>query len=317
MTIARFEVFSHVVEQGSFTKAAGKLNMTQSAVSHAVASLESEWGVALLIRDRRRGLLLTEVGQKMLIPMREILNQMEIIKQEAALASNLEAGTIRIGSFPSASANILPSIISKYNQKHPNTAFTFYEGTYEEILEWFETGVIDIGFVIQQNKELNLHIVPLVKDKMVVAFPADHRFQREDVIDVHDLQEEDFIMPKGLYRANVEEIFEQAQVTPRIRFEVQDCNTISSMVQEGLGVTIGPELSFKNQPNIGIGNLKQSSWRKVALASPPLQCTSPAVQAFFTVAKTMFARTGEQAQGSGSIDDECAYTEMSGFLAKG
>ncbi len=64
MTISRFEVFTTVLELRSFTKAANKLNMTQPAVSHAISSLESEWGTTLLIRDRKKGLLLTEIGQK-------------------------------------------------------------------------------------------------------------------------------------------------------------------------------------------------------------------------------------------------------------
>ncbi|SFE33750.1 DNA-binding transcriptional regulator, LysR family [Paenibacillus algorifonticola] len=293
MTVARFEIFSKVIELGSFTKAAERLNMTQSAVSHAVAGLESEWGITLLIRDRKKGLMLTEVGQKTLIYMREILNQMEKIKQEVAFASNLEAGTIRIGSFASATSCILPKIISKFHKKHPNIKFIFFEGTYDEIIEWFETGVIDIGIVVQENRNTNLYVLPLIKDKMVVAFPEGHRFQEEKTIDVQDLQEEPFIMPKGVYRSHVDEIFSQAKIKPLVRFEVQDCATIASMVQEGLGITIGPELFLKDQSKIKIGNLKQVNWRSVALACPSIQCASPAVQAFLTVAQSIFTNENE------------------------
>lgn len=293
MSLTRFEIFSKVVELSSFTKAAEKLNMTQSAVSHAVASLELEWGIALLIRDRKKGFMLTEVGQKTLIHMREILNQIERIKQEVAFASNLEAGTIRIGSFSSATSCILPKIISKFHKKHPNIEFIFFEGTYEEILEWFETGVIDIGIVIQQNMNTNLNLLPLIKDKMVVAFPEGHRFQEKTIIDIQDLQEEPFIMPKGVYRTHVDEIFSHAKIKPLIRFEVQDCATITSMVQEGLGITIGPELFLKDQPKIKIGNLKQLNWRSIALAYPSIQSISPAVQAFLTVAQDIFTTENE------------------------
>ncbi|BBH18869.1 LysR family transcriptional regulator [Paenibacillus baekrokdamisoli] len=293
MSLARFEIFSKVVELDSFTKAAEKLNMTQSAVSHAVAGLESEWGITLLIRDRKKGLMLTEVGQKTLIHIREILNQLEKIKQEVSFASNLEAGTIRIGSFASATSCILPKIISKFHKKHPNIEFTFFEGTYAEIIEWFETGVIDIGIVVQQNMNTNLNVLPLIKDKMVVAFPEGHRFQGEITIDIQDLQEEPFIMPKGVYRTHVDEIFSQANIKPLIRFEVQDCATIASMVQEGLGITIGPELFLKDQPKIKLGNLKQLNWRSVALAYPSLQSVSPAVQAFLTVAQDLFTTENE------------------------
>ncbi|CAM3685299.1 LysR family transcriptional regulator [Cohnella lubricantis] len=290
MSIARFEIFSKVIELGSFTKAAEKLNMTQSAVSHAVAGLESDWGITLLIRDRKNGLILTEVGQKTLISIREILNQMEKIKQEVAFASNLEVGTIRIGSFSSASSCLLPKMVAKFHQKHPNIEFIFFEGTYEEIREWIETGVVDIGFVVQPTLETNLHIVPVIKDQMVVAFPDGHHFQKKETIDAQDIQEEPFIMPKGVYRTHVEEIFNQANIKPQIRFEVQDCNTIVNMVQEGLGITIGPELFLKNQTKIKTRNLKRIKWRSIALACPSIQGASPAVQEFLTVAQGIFTK---------------------------
>lgn len=287
MSLTRFEVFSNVIELGSFTKAAEKLNMTQSAVSHAVAGLESEWGITLLLRDRKKGFALTEAGQRILIHMREILNQMENIKQVVAFASNLETGTIRIGSFSSATACVLPKIISKFQKKHPNITFTFFEGTYEEILEWFETGVIDLGIVVQQpSKKLN--VLPLIQDRMVVAFPEGHRFQYEEAIDVADLQGEPFIMPKGVYQVHVDEIFSQANIQPNVRFEVQDCNTIARMVQEGLGITIGPELFLKDQINIKIGDLTIANWRSIALAFPSTEYVSPAVQAFLSVARNVF-----------------------------
>ncbi len=96
-------VFSKVVEMGSFTRAAEVLHMSQSAVSHAVAGLEIEFGVPLLIRDRKHGIVVTDLGRRVLEPMRVILNRVAQIEQEAADAQGLEAGTTRIGSFPSAS----------------------------------------------------------------------------------------------------------------------------------------------------------------------------------------------------------------------
>ncbi|MGG1663444.1 LysR family transcriptional regulator [Brevibacillus sp. NRS-1366] len=289
MTIARFEVFTKIVELGNFTKASENLNMTQSAVSHAISSLESEWGTTLFIRDRKKGILLTEVGQKILIHIREILNRTEKINQELALASKLEVGTIRIGTFASASACLLPKILSKFQKKYPKIEFRFYEGTYEEIMEWLDTGAIEIGFVVQQDAHTKFSTIPLIKDKMVIAFPVQHKFHKEKIISIQDVKDEPFIMPKGMYQSHVEEIFQQAQIKPTIRFEVHDCNTIANMVQEGLGVTIGPKLFLKTQQNIQIANLNLSNWRTVALACPSISDASPAVKAFLTEAKSVFA----------------------------
>ncbi|MDX8044996.1 LysR family transcriptional regulator [Gracilibacillus sp. S3-1-1] len=288
MTIVRFDVLSQVIELGSFTKAADELSMTQSAVSHAVASLETEWGVPLLIRDRKKGISLTEIGYKTYPHIREILNRMESIQQEIAFTTNLEKGAIRIGTFASASSCLLPKLLAKFQKKHPKIEFTFYEGTYEEITEWLQSGIIDIGFVVKGKTNIEFDLVPLIQDKMVVALPPGHRFNEKRIVEMRELEKEPFIMPTGMYQSHVEELFEEAKIKPTIRFEVHDCTTIANMVQEGLGVTIGPELFLKTQQNVEIATLQQTSFREVALACSNLSEASPAVKEFLTVAENTF-----------------------------
>ena len=86
------------VELGSFTKAARVLNMTQPAVSHAISSIESEIGVTILIRDKRKGLIVTDVGNRILVHIRDF-ERCRKIEQEVAMEKGHEVGTIRIGSF--------------------------------------------------------------------------------------------------------------------------------------------------------------------------------------------------------------------------
>ncbi|MEI2318790.1 LysR substrate-binding domain-containing protein [Bacillus paramobilis] len=285
MTIVRYEIIAKVVELGSFTETAETLNMTQSAVSHAVASLESEWGVSLLIRDRKKGITLTDIGQKILPHIREILKRVEVINQEIALMTSLETGIIRIGTFASASSCLLPKLLAKFRKKHPKIEFKFYEGTYEEITEWLGSGIIDIGFVVKGKSNPNFDFVPLIKDKMVVAYHPDHQFHSKEIVEMNDLMYESFIMPTGMYQSHVEELFAEAQIKPSILFEVHDCTTIANMVQEGLGVTIGPELFLKTQQNIKISKLNIENSREVALACQSIANASPAVKEFLHVAK--------------------------------
>ncbi len=288
MSIVRYEIITKVVELGSFTETAEKLNMTQSAVSHAVASLESEMGVSLLIRDRKKGIKLTEIGQKVLPHIREVLKRVETINQEIGLATNLETGIIRIGTFASASSCLLPKLLAKFQKKHPKIEFKFYEGTYEEITEWLSSGIIDIGFVVKGRTNPNFDLVPLIKDNMVVAYHPNHRFHFKEIVDMEDLMEESFIMPTGMYQSHVEELFEEAQIKPSILFEVHDCTTIANMVQEGLGVTIGPKLFLKTQQNIKISKLNIKNSREVALACQSIESASPAVKEFLHVAQSVF-----------------------------
>lgn len=288
MSIVRFEILAKVVELGSFTETAEQLNMTQSAVSHAVASLETELGAYLLIRDRKKGITLTEIGQKIIPHIREVLKRIEIIHQEVAATTNLETGMIRIGTFASASSCLLPKLLAKFQKKHPKIEFKFYEGTYEEITEWLSSGIIDIGFVVKGKSKPDFDLVPLIKDDMVVAYHPDHRFHSKETVDMEDLLEEAFIMPTGMYQSHVEELFAEAQIKPAVRFEVHDCTTIANMVQEGLGVTIGPELFLKTQQNINISKLNIKNSREVTLACHSIANASPAVKEFLQVAQDVF-----------------------------
>ncbi|WP_068983719.1 LysR family transcriptional regulator [Lysinibacillus xylanilyticus] len=288
MTITRFEIFSKIAEFGSFTKASEQLNMTQSAVSHAMASLESEWGVILINRDRKKGITLTEIGQKTLVHTREILKRLENINQEIALTRDLEIGTIRLGTFASASSCLLPRILAEFQKKYSKIEFKFYEGSYEEITEWLHTGIVDIGFVVEIESTTTFEIIPLIKDKMVVAFPFSHRFSQHEIVNIRELKNEPFIMPTGMYQWHINELFELGNIKPPIRFEVHDCNTIANMVQEGLGVTIGPELFLKTQQHLQIRSLSITNWRNVSLACLSVDDAPPAVKEFITIAKRIF-----------------------------
>lgn len=103
MTITQLTVFLKIAETGSFTKADEELYMSQPAVSRAILSLESELDITLIIRDRKNGIIFTDVGKRMLIHIREILKGLEQMKQEAAAEKCLEVGTIRIGTLKQGS----------------------------------------------------------------------------------------------------------------------------------------------------------------------------------------------------------------------
>ncbi len=213
---------------------------------------------------------------------------MESINQEIALATNLEVGVIRIGTFASASSCLLPKLLATFQKRHPKIEFKLFEGSYEEITEWLKSGIVDIGFVVKRTVESNFDLIPLIKDNMVVAYNTKHRFHSKEIVSMEDLIDEPFIMPTGMYQSHVNELFHEANLRPSIRFEVHDCTTIANMVQEGLGVTIGPELFLKTQQNIKISKLNIENSREVALACQSIVNASPAVKEFLQVAKGVF-----------------------------
>ncbi|ACM12335.1 TPA: LysR family transcriptional regulator [Bacillus cereus] len=288
MTITQLQVLIKTVELGSFTKAARVLNMTQPAVSHAISSIESELGVTILIRDKRKGLIVTDVGSRILVHIREILNGVEKIEQEVAMEKGHEVGTIRIGSFPSASAHFLPKMINHFKEKYPNLEVVLYEGTIKEVEDWLVSRVVDIGIVILPNKEME--IVPLTKGKMVVILREDHPLCKKDAITIRDLENEPIILCKGGYEPPIIDMFKQVNVPLRAEYVISTVTTALNMIQEGLGIAILAELSLTNLPkNVQTRELEPQVWREIALAVPSLKDSSIAVQLFIEEFQALFA----------------------------
>ncbi|GEU09195.1 LysR family transcriptional regulator [Bacillus anthracis] len=264
------------------------LNMTQPAVSHAISSIESELGVTILIRDKRKGLIVTDVGSRILVHIREILNGVEKIEQEVAMEKGHEVGTIRIGSFPSASAHFLPKMINHFKEKYPNLEVVLCEGTIKEVEDWLVSRVVDIGIVILPNKEME--IVPLTKGKMVVILREDHPLCKKNAVTIRDLENEPIILCKGGYEPPIIDMFKQVNVPLRAEYVISTVTTALNMIQEGLGIAILAELSLTNLPkNVQTRELEPQVWREIALAVPSLRDSSIAVQLFIEEFQALFA----------------------------
>ncbi|MGA3880079.1 LysR family transcriptional regulator [Bacillus pumilus] len=282
----QYKVFLTVVECGSFTKAGEKLGLTQSGVSHNIAKLESELGVVLLRRNRN-GLSLTDAGERVMPHIRQIVHHASLLEQEAALIQGMEVGIIKIGTFSSFSSKMLPQLIHRFTKGYPNIQVELYEGGYEEIEEWIASGTVDVGFLTQPSREFET--VPLFQDELVVLMQEDHRFHTKKVIEVDSFHDESFIMPKAGCDLLIKKLLKERGVKPQVLFEIGDNNTLISMVQEGLGVTIIPTLILPPQmSHTKVIPLETSVYREINLAFKSFKAASPSAKRWIEVVKDHF-----------------------------
>ncbi len=278
MTLLQFQVFLAVVETKSFTKAGEYVGLTQSGVSQTMAGLESELGITLLNRSRN-GVTLTETGERILIHIREIMNRTSLIKHEVAAMIGIEVGTLRIGSIPSVSAKLLPGIIGSFKNRYPGIELVLFEGSYEEVNKWITSSVIDIGMVTLPSE--GYESIPLLQDKMIVFLPANHPLKNETSLQLYQISSDPFIMPKADCEIFIKDIFRSNGIVPNIHFEVRDTATILAMVQEGVGVTILPEMAIPTSlPKVSASYLLPQAYRNVGLGMRSLKSVSPAATAF-------------------------------------
>ncbi|KAB2492896.1 LysR family transcriptional regulator [Priestia endophytica] len=282
MSLVKFEIFSKIAEVGSFTKAADSLQLTQSAVSHAITSLEKEFELTLINRNKT-GVTLTNAGEHLLFTIRKVLHYNEKVYQEAASLNGLSKGTIKIGIFTSVSMKWLPDIIKIMEAKYPAIHIELREGDYFEIEQWLLSGEIDCGFVnITQSNQFD--IIPLKNDPLLCIVSNQSELYNKPVVTFEDLEKVDFIMPSYGGSHDVKRLFEAYNVQPNIRFELMEETAIMSMISHHLGISILPELVLDSIPKqLRAIPLEVNSYRSIGLATR--YNLSPAGQKFAEVTK--------------------------------
>ncbi|WP_199614129.1 LysR family transcriptional regulator [Paenibacillus alkalitolerans] len=277
MKLNKYEIFVKVVEMGSLTKAGEMLNLTQSAVSHAISGLEQDIGLTLLIRNRS-GIQLTSIGERLIHYFKEIKQINDRLYQEVSLIKGLEIGTVKIGVFTSISIHWLPAILKQFNVAFPFIEVKLLDGNYQEIENWIATGAIDFGFVNLPTHNA-LEKVSLKQDRMLCILPPDHVLRGQSTIRLEHIIDEPFIMPISGCDTDVRRILSENKLSPKVKYELEDDHAIMSMVQNGLGVSILPEMILSGTPyNLCVRPLEGGYFRTIGIASVSFKNASPATK---------------------------------------
>ncbi|VVN88325.1 HTH-type transcriptional regulator GltC [Pseudomonas fluorescens] len=290
MTLTQLEIFSLVAELHGFTAAANRLGISQSAVSHALKSLELELGVELLRRHQSQ-VELSDIGQQLLLRARAMLGLANTLRQEAADARGMKRGTLRIGSFgPTSSIKLLPLILQQYRAAHPGIEVHIDEGPDRQVLQWLEERRIDIGFVVLPEERFDT--VALIEDQMVALLPAAHPLAVHDSLSLKDLCDFPFVLTEAGSSELVSRLFTVARLTPNIRYRCSQLISTLDVVARGDGVTIVAEGSLPNQIDRRCVKkpLSPAVLRQVGLAVLDRRQASPATLAFISLAESLDLR---------------------------
>lgn len=248
MTLLSYQVFQTVVGQGSFQKAAEILNLTPSAVSHAIASMEQELGFSLFTRNKA-GVALTNYGEHLLPYVNAVLNSDESLQQAIAGLNGLKMGNVKVGCFSSVCTNWMTDIIHSFHQRYPDINIELYQGTYADVSYWIKNGIVDIGF-LSLSSAGDLPIEPLYRDPLLCVVPKDYR-KREDTpyMTPDEVKDEVFVSQMETTDADIA-IFMKQNGLGNVRMDyhvVDDLSTIA-LVAAGLGICIMPELVMNDIP---------------------------------------------------------------------
>jgi DNA-binding transcriptional LysR family regulator len=290
LKLSQLQILIAVTDYGSFSEAALQLQMSQSAVSYAIATLENDLGVLVFSRGRY-GANLTPVGQQIVERARQILNLMEEIGRQADLAKGLKGGQVRISSFRSAATHILPEVIAEFYRRFPAIAISLAE--YDDgvnVENDLREGRADLGLICYHHlTSQEFEISELMRDEFVVLLPATFRLNAQQLT-WQELTSYPLIMASDGDACNAMVYAHSAKfdITLQATYHVRSDATIVSMVAKGLGVAVTPRLAAEPiPPGVQVCSLPIPLFRTIGMAILQDALLTPATFAFLDLLKEM------------------------------
>ena len=285
MESSRCKAFLASAEYGSFTKAAEHLHYTPSGVSQLVAALEDELGFVLFLRAKR-GVTLTDAGERLLPAIRSFLTEEQRIEEIAAGINGLTLGEIRIASLSSISTHWLPRLIRFFRQDYPDIRIRLLEGVRGEVVDWLSERKADIGFLNYFEDLSAYHWIPLAKDRMLAILPKSHPLAQSKRYPVKRCSGEEFIMPSMGWDEDIIALFEKFGIQPDIRYTTAENYAAIAMVENEMGMSIMNELiTLSFQADVVKLPLNPPQIIEMGMALPSLTQASPAVRKFVEYAE--------------------------------
>jgi DNA-binding transcriptional LysR family regulator len=252
MDLRQLEYLLAVIDEGTFTKAATRLHIAQSAVSHHIGVLEAELNVSLLRRVRPT-VRPTPAGEVFAARARRILAEVASARDEIASLSGETIGDVAFGATIPAATLDVAQIIVTFRRSYPGVRVRLREGTGPELTDMIRDDTIDLAVVSIDPPSLPRGLTGVVvdTDDLVLAGPNGHPLAQHDRIDVQLLDGVELISFRqgaGL-RSAADNVLQEAGVTPNVVIESNEMPVLLGLVANGLGVAILPK-AFVDQTQL-------------------------------------------------------------------
>jgi len=236
-----------VADHRHFGRAAEACFVSQPTLSTQLKKLERELGVELIERSPRR-VMLTAVGESVVGRARVVLRETDNIRELARRATDPEAGTLRIGLFPTLAPYLLPHIVPTLHERFPKLELLLVEEKSAVVHERLRSGQLDVGLLALPVHDDHLHCEPLFTEDFVLAVPSDHQLSRVDgPVSTSVLAGDNVLLLEEGHclRDQALSVCQLSGAEERSGFRATSLETLRQMVAAGVGVTLLPELAVQ------------------------------------------------------------------------
>ncbi|MBX8803298.1 LysR family transcriptional regulator [Ochrobactrum sp. MR28] len=256
MNIREIEIFRAVSEEGSVSRAALRLNISQPAVSKYLASLERRIGLPLFARLSGR-LVPTPEGTALYKQVDRVFLGLSHLDQFMKDLGTEKHGHLSVACLPLLSLTVMPDIVANFMHERPAISISLQTRSSARIVEWVAARQIDFGVCFCFNQPPGIIVEPLIDMELYCALPPGDPLESKDIIEVKDLQGRDLITYDHLDRTQfwLEALLEQEKVFTRRRIQVFWTSVAMELVMRGVGIAIVDKLTAARTPN-GLGQLR-------------------------------------------------------------
>lgn len=285
MQIETLKVFCDLVESRSFSQAALRNFITQSAVSQQIKNLETRFETALLLRDGR-SVIPTVAGRILYKTSREILDRFDHMAVELKSAGQEMAGSVRVATIYSVGLYEMSPVIKTFLKTYPKVNLHVEYSRANRVYEDCLNGAVDLGIVPYPKARKGLNIVSLPADRLILICSPEHSFARRRRLDISKLDGENFVaFEKDIpSRVAIDQILREHGVHIRVVMEFDNIETIKRSVEIGAGISIVPLLSVQKEVQSGslvqIHFTRRSFLRPLGIIVKNLNALSPAAKKF-------------------------------------
>ncbi len=238
-----YRYFLAVAEVLHFRKAAERLFISQPGLSRQIKQLETNLGVQLFERHNRK-VLLTQAGIYLQQELTESFKQLERILSHTQLLHNGGVGQLKIGYVGSAMQTLIPDLLLKFQQAHPNIMVHLNEMDNQQQLQALLNQDIDVGFIRQERVPSGLVLQATPEETFSLVVPENHPISESNFKGLNDFEKEDFILFDASYSQSyyetVMQIFDDAGFVPQVSHTTVNASSIYRLVENNLGISIVP-----------------------------------------------------------------------------
>jgi LysR family transcriptional regulator for metE and metH len=255
LEVRHFSLVNEIAATGSVTRAAERLHLTQSALSHQLRDIESRLGIQLFLRLGKR-MVLTPPGERVLGAARRVLDEIARAEEDLKLMSQHGKGVLRLCTQCNTGYHWLPPLLQSFHRKFPGVDVQIMVNATDRPIDALLEGQIDLAVVTSEVDDKRLHTQLLFEDELVAVVPATHPFAKRSSIEAIDFAEEHLI----IYKADRHDsytfthILAPAAVEPARVSQVPLTEAILELVKAGLGISVMARWAI--EPAIKAGAVK-------------------------------------------------------------